>query len=257
MAELTAFQFLPGGSVLHRLDPRFKLSGMIMLSLTGFSAGAAGLLVLTLLLMIFFRHARIPIGAALKEIRYFAAVLAMVFIARAFSTPGETLLDLRIASITASGLSEGALICWRLFFVVLLGLVFTATTRANRLIAATEWFLRPIPFLPAKRTAVMIGLIMRFIPVILQEMRKTSDAGKARGIENRKNPLYRITRLAAPAILRTFETADHLVAAMEARCFSENRVFSPLKASRADWLSFWSIAAVCLLVLSPDTLFSF
>jgi biotin transport system permease protein len=69
----------------------------------------------------------------------------------------------------------------------------------------------------------MIGLIMRFVPVILDQAKETSKAQRVRGVENRKNPVYRLIKLAIPLIRRTFESADKLAVAMEARCYSENR----------------------------------
>jgi energy-coupling factor transporter transmembrane protein EcfT len=83
----------------------------------------------------------------------------------------------------------------------------------------------------------MMGLIVRFIPVILNQAKETAEAQRARCLENRKNPLYRLVRLGIPLIRGTFEQADRLIVAMEARCYTENRTDPALSASRKDWIA--------------------
>ena len=47
MAELTAFSFQPGTSLLHKMDVRFKLLFLILISLVSLGGGFTGLGVLT------------------------------------------------------------------------------------------------------------------------------------------------------------------------------------------------------------------
>ena len=47
MAELTAFSFQPGTSLLHKLDVRFKLLFLILISLVSLGGGFTGLGILT------------------------------------------------------------------------------------------------------------------------------------------------------------------------------------------------------------------
>jgi len=89
-----------------------------------------------------------------------------------------------------------------------------------------------------------MGLILRFVPVIFHQAGEIAAAQKARGVENRKNPVFRLAKLAFPLMRRTFERADNLVAAMEARGFTENRTDSKLALHKRDWIS---LIAVCLL----------
>ena len=80
----------------------------------------------------------------------------------------------------------------------------------------------------------MIGLIIRFLPYILDQAKATADAQRARGVENRKNPIYRLIKFVVPLVRRTFENADNLAVAMEARCYSENRTDPELLSGRYD-----------------------
>jgi energy-coupling factor transporter transmembrane protein EcfT len=186
----------------------------------------------------------------LREIRYFLILMLIILIAHALSTKGTMVFQLYFLSISMHGLYEGALICWRLFLVVLVGLLFVSTTRPSEIKAAVEWFLNPIPFVSGKRLATMLSLVMRFIPVILDQARETAAAQKARCVENRKNPVYRLIRLGIPLIRRTFERADKLAVAMEARCYNENRTDPELSATRIDWMALVVMILICGLVVS-------
>jgi len=104
-----------------------------------------------------------------------------------------------------------------------------------------------IPFIPAKRIATMMSLIIRFMPVLLGQAKETADAQRARGVENRKNPLYRLKKLLIPLMRRTFTTADKLAVAMEARCYSENRTDPGLSCGIKDWISLFSV--ICLIII--------
>ena len=220
MAELTSFSFRSDTSVLHALDVRFKLVFLIVFSIVCIRLDFLALGTLSLLAFYLIIPSRLPLKSVCKELRYFFIMLLVVFVARALTSAGAPILDLQVLVISRQGLYHGALICWRLVVIVLFGLLFVSTTRASEIKSALEWFLKPIPFIAEKRVATMLSLIMRFLPVILNQARDTADAQKARGVENRKNPIYRMTKLALPFLRRMFENADKLIVAMEARCFS-------------------------------------
>ncbi len=249
MAELTPFGFVAGSSLLHRLDARFKILFLIGLSLTSVRVQFWGLAVLTLVPAGLVLFSPIQFGSGRRELRWFLILLAMVFAARVLSTGGSPAINFGIVTVSVPGLTAAALVCWRLAFVMLIGLAFVATTRPGEIKAAVQWFLKPIPLVSEKKVAAMMGLILRFIPVILNQARETIEAQKARGIENRKNPVYRLTKLGLPLMRRTFECADNLAVAMEARCFSDHRTDPQLCARRGDWIALGAVASLCVILL--------
>ena len=249
MAELSAFNFRPGSSVLHGLDVRFKLLFLVLISVTSLKTYPAELFVLTLMLGAALLHAQGSLTSILKAFRYFFVLLAFIFFARALSSPGSAVLEFKAVSITREGIYDGAIICWRLVIVVLTGLAFVSTTRPSEIKAAVEWLLNPFPFIPSKRIATMMSLVVRFIPVIFDQARETADAQRARGVENRKNPVYRLKKLGIPLMRRTFERADKLAVAMEARCYSENRTDPGLCAHSRDWVALFVVICLCLFII--------
>jgi len=250
MTELTAFRYRYGTSILHRIDVRFKLVFLVMLSFASLHAHGSALLGLTFILLALIVNAGQTVKSLLALLRYVLIFLLLIFIARALSTPGSAVFEYKAVSITREGIYGGAVVCWRLLIVIMIGLSFVATTRTSEIKAAVEWYLRPVPFIPAKRVSIMISLIMRFIPVILDQAKESADAQRARGVENRKNPLYRLRKLLIPLMRRTFERADKLAMAMEARCYTENRTDPALYSTHGDWIAFLAVICLCVVVVA-------
>jgi energy-coupling factor transporter transmembrane protein EcfT len=237
VAELTVFSFQPGTSLVHKLDARFKILFLILISLTSLSGGFGGLGIITCLLTTLIFHSRLPLKSGLKELRLFLLLLLLVLFARTLTTPGAALIEINSYAITRPGLISGALICWRLAIIALMGFLFVFTTPPSEIKAAVQWFFKPFGFIPGRRIATMMGLIARFVPVILDQAKETVEAQRARCVENRRNPLSRLIRLGIPLIRRTFAQADEMAVAMEARCYVENRTDPELSAKRLDWLA--------------------
>lgn len=249
MAEPATLGFRPGRSVPHRLDARFKLVSLAMVNLALLRADFPALAGLTALLLAAIAHMGLPLRAIARETRYFALLLLVVLLVRAVSTPGVALLSIAGVAVTQEGLAAGGLICWRLSGVVLAGLIFIAATRPAEVRGAVIWLLAPIPWVPEQRAGTMLSLLVRFIPLILEQVRETQDAQRARCVECRKNPATRLSVLAVALLRRIFEDADRLVIAMEARCYTEMRTAPATRATRLDWAALFGTASVCGVVL--------
>ena len=94
-----------------------------------------------------------------------------------------------------------------------------------------------------------MGLIVRFIPVIFQKTRNISEAQKARCVESRKNPLYRLQTFVMPLMRGVFQDADKLAMAMVARCYDENQPVENKAAQMSDWLVLAAGGLFCLLLI--------
>ena len=121
MAELNAFSYRSGTSALHGLDVRFKLIFLVLLSLASLKANAPELFVLNLVLLAVLLHAGVTLKSAIKTLRYVFVLLTFVFIARALFTPGWVVIKFKIISITREGIYDGAIVCWRLLIVIIIG----------------------------------------------------------------------------------------------------------------------------------------
>jgi energy-coupling factor transporter transmembrane protein EcfT len=220
VAELIAFGYLPGDSPVHRLDVRVKVLGMVVLSIAGLKAQPLGLLILSLALGTMMMAQKLPLRTLLRQLRLFGVLLLLVWVSRALTTPGIPWIDWGPFQISKAGAIEGGLMCYRLVLTLAAGLIFTAATRPGDLKAAVYWIFKWIPGFPAQRLAVMASLVMGFFPLILGTAQEIRRAQLARGIQNRKNPFYHILKLSVPLLRKTFQSADELATAMEARCYT-------------------------------------
>ena len=223
MAELTALGYFPGNSLVHRLDVRVKMLGLLGVSAAALRCPAGGLAFIGLALAVLMGIQQLPLRVVVRQLRLFGLLLVFVWVTRALVTPGESLVEWGPLAISRAGARDGALICGRLVVTLATGVLFTAATRPSELKAATHWLLTPVPGIPAGRVAVMVSLVMRFFPTILMAAREVHAAQQARCIQCRRNPIYRTLRLAVPLLRKTFQTADELTLAMEARCFTAQR----------------------------------
>ena len=248
MAELSALGYRPGGSLLHGLDPRTKLAAVAVFALIGAVASLSVLAVSGISILLALWRAGVGPRQWVRDLRVFWLMLLFLLAVRALTGSGPALVEVFGIGVTTQGLAEGGMICLRLSIVALAGIGVSATTRPSEIEAAVQAILRPVPFVPEKRAATILGLVVRFLPEVLREARLTKEAQMARCVEQRKNPIARLFLFAVPLLRRIFARADRLAMAMEARCYSVNRTGPTLCAGKKD--------ALCLVVLMLVGLFS-
>ena len=246
MAELNPIGFRPGTSRLHRLDARFKIGALALVGMAASLAAPTGLILLSALILAAVLDVRLELGRLFAALNPFLIMLALVALVRAWMIPGDPIFSAGWFSLSRQGAVEGGVFVWRILMVVLGGALFTATTRSWAVRAAVAWCLRPLPGIPARRAATMMGLLVRFIPEILQQAAETRDAQRARGIEACCNPVRRLSVFSIGLMRRTLLRADRLTLAMEARCYTEARVDPPLEATGRDAACIAAVGLACL-----------
>ncbi len=256
MAGIAPWIYRPGTSLLHRVDARFKLGFLIIISLSCTGARPLALAVSTILVLILLQSAKVSLRSMAGVLRYLAILFLLMVAARwlapSNTAPGAVSFQFGGTAVTGDGVVGGIVIFWRLLLIVLVSLFLPLTTRPMELKAAIQWYLAPIPFIPERRIGTMASLILRFIPVIFNQGAAVADSQKARCIENRRNPVYRLTRFSLPVLRRVFHTAENLAAAMEARGYHEARTPVRLSASPGDWLGLLVVSGwSAFLVFSP------
>jgi energy-coupling factor transporter transmembrane protein EcfT len=250
MAELSTFGFHYGQSFVHRLDVRFKLICFELLTSAVMAAMPIAMMPMSLGVILLWVSLRLPLRTLGREMVAFLFFLLLVFSIRALSTTGDPLLSWGPLTITREGLQTGGQVVWRLLMVLMIGLVFITTTRPSELKAAVYWLLRPIPFVPAHKAATMVGLMVRFIPVLHQQMRETQSALDARAGFRRRLSLRRVRYFILPTMRRVVLAADQLSLSMMARGYGDNRTDPAFCARPADGLAVLAAGAVLTIILS-------
>ncbi|SLM28235.1 CbiQ2 [Desulfamplus magnetovallimortis] len=250
MAQLNPLLYRFGTSVLFNLDVRCKVASVCLMSIAVAQADFTALAFITSLLFIFLHISGLTLSELAHDLRYFFVFLGVIFIVRSIVTPGTSnLFTFFIPGITVSmeGIIDGAKICWRFMAVMIMGTLFSATIRPSDLKGAVEWFLKPLPFIPEKRAGVMVSLFIRFLPLILQKAGEVSDARKARCVHLQKSPFKRMAGVGIPVLEKIFRSADTLAAAMESRCYSDERREKPFHPSGNEPY-FYTISIVILII---------
>jgi energy-coupling factor transporter transmembrane protein EcfT len=218
-------QYLPGDTIIHRLDPRVKILSLIALSTLIFGATRAEILLISLLLAAVLAAARITPAQAVTALRPVAFFIAVIFLVHLLFTEGRPLMSFTPfpAGITREGMVRGIYVSWQFACLVLGGAVLTMTTSPSDLVGAIERLLRPFSRMgiPSHDIAVMIAMALRFVPLLLEEYERLRTAQMARGADFGRGSLRvrarAVSTLAVPLLLSSFRRADELVLAMEAR----------------------------------------
>lgn len=248
MREITIGQYIPGNSVVHRLDPRTKiiitLAYMILLfALNNFFGYIfpVGFLILATVL------SRIPVRYLLKGLKPLIFIITLTFILNSFMIKGRVIYELGPLDITYEGLSQGAFMAIRLILLITGTSLLTLTTSPISLTDGIERLLSPFKKIgvPAHELAMMMTIALRFIPTLLEETDKIMKAQMARGADfesgNLINRAKNLVPLLVPLFISAFRRADDLAMAMEARCYrgGENRTrLKELKMSYIDIATF-------------------
>ena len=254
MENIIFGQYIPGKSILHRLDPRTKLFCLLAFAPAVLLAGhwtVYVLLTLAALLVIFL--AGFPGRIILQALRPFWFLLALTFLLQVFFTPGEAFGQAGIFRATKEGVVLGGLLFWRLTLIIVLSALLTLTTSPLELTAAVEKLLSPLARagLPVRELAMMMTVAVNFLPLLLREALTIKKAQQARGADfNSGWPGERLAKtipLLVPLFAGAFTRAEELAAAMEARGYrtgARRTRLRPLRFTRRDLAAAGLAAAV-------------
>ena len=249
MAEITPFTYRPGNSSLHLLDTRVKFFITCLVGMSLLPAGFISACFYFLILLFFFKETSLHFFSMLKHIKFFLVLLFFIFFTRAMAVSGDPVFSFYHLVVSKQGLTEGVLTALKFFLVMMTGMIFSATTKPSSVKTAVQWFLKPVPWVPEKRVAVMISLALCFMPVILRQAKEISDAQKARCAHLRKNLVRKTMGLVLPLLKKIFQSADRLILAMESRCYADDRTDPEFTPSGREKGFLLGSLAVCLCLV--------
>ncbi len=225
--NITLGQFIPGHSVIHRLDARTKILLLIAYIVFIFcAANYISLLMMTAVSLAVVLATKIKFRLYLKSLKVILLVVLLTGILNIFNGSGRILWELGLIKITEGGINNAIFVTVRIAVLVLISSVLTFTTSPSDLTDALEKILKPLSIFHIKvhEIAMMMTIALRFIPVLLEETDKIMNAQKARGADLESgNIFYRIKALIPiliPLFVSAFRRANDLATAMECRCYN-------------------------------------
>jgi energy-coupling factor transport system permease protein len=237
------FTYIPGTSLLHRLDPRTKLIGVMLASILIFRSGSfSEMLSIGSIFLIILFMSSISIKVVLASIRPMLPILFFIFLIHIFFTEGIAFFSIYGVTATYEGISKGSLITLRFAYLLMFASLLSASTAASLITAGIERLLRPLPLkilgISSFDLATMMSMSLHFVPLLYSNFQDLKDAQLSRGLDMRRNPFKAVYSLMVPSIRGAFRMADGVAMSMESRCYQgvcRTSIFE-LKMRRLDYL---------------------
>jgi len=227
----------PDTTLAHRLDPRSKLLVQAGFAVAVFAHGSAtALSALTILALAALAAARL---SPLRVLRAYWFVLVLLAV-----TPLFAVVRFGPPWLVPGAALDPVVAGYRVLLVLFVSGAYVRSTPVRAMRAAIQ---RHVPGRPGQLLGVGVGMVFRFFPLVLGDLRSVRAAIRARA-GDRLSATERARRLAMAGLWRALERADHLALALRARCFAYNPTLPPLAFSRLDYPA---LALAAALAASP------
>ena len=248
LRDITIGQYYSADSVIHSLDPRVKLFGVLLFIISLFTFGNIfSYCIATIILIVVITVSKIPFKYVIRGLKPLLILLLFTTVLNLFTTKGEVLIHIWKLSITKEGIFLAVHIFVRLMYLIIASSLLTLTTTPTRLTDAMEKVMRPLNKInvPVHEVAMMMSIALRFIPILVDETAKIMKAQSARCMDfehgNVIKRLKNLVPLLIPLFISAIRRANDLALAMEARCYQggEGRTkMRELKYVKTDYIAY-------------------
>src|SRR5699024_10710269 len=227
LRDITLGQYIPGDTVIHRLDPRCKIILTILyIAVICCVTSPVRYVIPLAYLLLASRLSGLSAKRLLKSVKPLRFMLILTFLLNLFFSAGTTVwVDWGFLRITQEGFLTAVHFSMRLVFLVAGTSLLTLTTSPVALSDGLEKLLSPLKIIhfPAHELAMMMTIALRFIPTLIEEADKIMKAQMARGADFESGNLLKRAKamipLLVPLFVSAFRRAGDLAMAMEARCY--------------------------------------
>ena len=227
ISDITIGQYYKENSIVHRLDPRNKIIltvliiAMIFTCKNFLSLGLAAVIVSASVLF-----SKVPVKMFLKSLKPIIPVILFTAVINVFYIKGGQEWTLWFIKITEKGIYTAVFMAARIILLIIASSILTYTTVPTMLTDAIERLLSPLRIfkISVHSWAMMMTLALRFIPTLIEEIERITNAQKARGAEfENGNLIERVKALIpvlVPLFVSSFKRAYDLAFAMSCRCYT-------------------------------------
>ena len=168
-----AGQYLPGNSLLHRLDPRGKFFGFLILIIAAvLTDSPLGYLLLFAVAGGIVALSGLPVQVVLGTVLRMGRFFVLIFVLNTLFFSSETpIFHWWIITISREGMVQGANVVLRIIVILILSNAFTLTTPPMAIMGGIEDLLAPLGYLglPVEQAAMILSVAVQFIPTLLEE----------------------------------------------------------------------------------------
>ncbi len=254
LSDITLGQYFPIDSFLHKLDPRTKILGLILMivaifmSSTVFSYTLSALFILMVMFL-----SKVPAKMYFKSLKPIWFVIIFTAILNMFLTQGQVVYLFGFKTyIKYEGIILAVKMAIRLILLIITSAALTYTTSPIALTDGLETLLKPVSKIgfPTHELAMMMSIAIRFIPTLIEETEKIIKAQKARGSDLDSGSFIKkikaLTPMLVPLFISAFRRADDLAVAMESRCYHGGKNRTRLK--EIHYTKYDLVAAMALVI---------
>lgn len=229
MNKLILGRYLPGDSLIYRLDPRgkflitFYFIGIVFLANNPLSYGFLLLFVLFAVYL-----SKINLGFFIKGLRpMFWLILFTVALQLFFTPSANPIWHWGILNLSKEGMVVSAFIFMRFVLIIFISTLLTLTTTPIEISDSIESILKPLKVIkfPVTQVALMLSIALRFVPLLIDETTKIMDAQRARGVDFGEGGLVKRIKsfvpILIPLFVSSFSIAYDLAIAMESRGYKD------------------------------------
>ncbi len=262
LRDITLGQYYPAKSVIHKLDPRVKLTATLMFIVSMFLFKTfAGYVIAGICLAVTIILSEVPFKFMVKGLKTIWFLLIFTLFFNIFLTQGTVIFEWEFISITEEGLTTAAFMGLRLFFLIIGSSLMTLTTTPNQLTSGMETGLRWMKKLhvPVHEISMMMSIALRFIPILMEETDKIMKAQQARGADfeegKLKDRIKALVPVFVPLFVSAFRRANELAMAMEARCYRGDdgrTMMKPLRYAKRDVIAYVLLVIYIAVIVAVD-----
>ncbi len=260
MSNIALGRYIPLNSIVHKLDPRMKIIAMFFLLVAVFiPAGYYGYGVLGVFIVAVLLIAKLKLNFIFRAMKpmMFMLVFLLVINVLVLRT-GYVLISLWGFKIYSDAIFQTLYITFRLALMIMITTALTATTKPLDLTLAIEDLLAPLKRfgVPAHEIAMMISIALRFIPTLIEETERIMKAQASRGVDLKegkfKEKIMAILSLIVPLFVSSFQRAEDLADAMEARGYvpsAKRTRYKQLKRTLKDYIMILIVLALLAVLI--------
>lgn len=217
--------YWPGTSLLHALDPRLKVGGMVWVSFLLTITGGRGLFLATLGLGAMTWLSRVPLRI------YRSAIIMLLWLTLFYILAGGWVgaesWRFWEGHWSRGGLLEVGLLLWRIAVLFGLTRLFAAVTPPLEQGLGIAYFLNPLTRITPKAAdfALLLTLTLRFIPLLLEEVTMIGKARAAKGVlpTSWLGRSREMVNLLLPLLLLSLRRAEEVADNLLARGYASGR----------------------------------
>ncbi|MCA9766166.1 MAG: energy-coupling factor transporter transmembrane protein EcfT [Carnobacterium sp.] len=257
MEKLIFGRYIPGDSLIHKLDPRAKLMGsMFFIGIIFLANNWQSYALLFLFTMAVIFLSKIKLSFFINGVKPLIWLILFTVILQVLFTGGGTIyFSWGPITVSQEGILNGVYIFCRFVLIIFMSTLLTLTTMPLSLTDAIEFLLRPLLAVkvPVYEIALMLSIALRFVPTLMDETEKIMNAQRARGVDFGEGNIFQqmkaIVPLLIPLFVSSFNRAEELATAMEARGYQGGEGRSKYRLLRWETRDTVVIIAYALLTI--------